>query len=131
MQQSTKFMISQEVLGKSDGKIYVIVDTNDTQLAVYEKGKDNPSFWVNKDTVYRKPSAKALDVQVGGGHYKDMPIQPIEFCYKNKLDCCQTKIIKYVCRHTFKGGVEDLDKAIHMLEVYKELAYGEDTEHTG
>ena len=29
-----------------------------------------------------------LDVQVGGDHYKTMPIQPIEFCQKNQLNFC-------------------------------------------
>ena len=31
-----------------------------------------------------KSSKKALDKQVGGDHYKDMPIQVVEFCQKNK-----------------------------------------------
>jgi hypothetical protein len=27
----------------------------------------------------------ALDVQVGGGHYKDLAIQPVEYIHKNNL----------------------------------------------
>jgi hypothetical protein len=60
---------------------------------------------------------KALNIQVGGGHYKDMAIQPIEFCMANKLDVCQSKIIKYVCRHESKNGREDLEKAKHMIDL--------------
>ena len=65
-----------------------------------------------------------LDVQVGGDHYKDMPIQPIEFCQKNQLNFCESAVIKYVCRHRTKNGVEDIDKAIHILNVLKEIEYG-------
>lgn len=66
----------------------------------------------------------ARDKQVGGSHYTDMAIQPIEFAMVNKLDACQTKIIKYVCRHEWKDGEKDLDKAAHMIELLREFKYG-------
>jgi len=65
---------------------------------------------------------KATDKQIGGSHY-DMAIQPIDFIVKNGLDFCEGNVIKYVCRHEFKNGVEDIDKAIHYLELLKELKY--------
>jgi hypothetical protein len=34
-------------------------------------------------------------------------------------------VIKYVCRHRQKNGIEDLNKAIHYLELAKELYYGD------
>lgn len=68
----------------------------------------------------------ALDTQVAGDHYKKMKIQPIEFSYHNKIPAIESHIIKYVCRHTFKNGKEDLNKAIHLLEILKELEYGND-----
>ena len=40
----------------------------------------------------------ALDVQVGGGHYKKMKIQPIEFIVKNNIPFIEGCIIKYICR---------------------------------
>lgn len=58
----------------------------------------------------------ALDEQIGGSHYKDMPIQPIVFCAINKLGPHETKIIKYVCRHDKKNGIEDLEKAKDMVQ---------------
>ena len=61
--------------------------------------------------------------QVGGSHYTKYPIQPLEFCYENKLDPYQTKVIKYTMRHADKGGAEDLDKAIDILRKYKERVY--------
>ena len=65
-----------------------------------------------------------LDVQVGGDHYKTMPIQPIEFCHKNGLGPCETLAIKYLCRYKNKNGAQDIDKAIHVLQLLKELEYG-------
>lgn len=56
------------------------------------------------------------DKQVGGQHYK-MPIQPIEFILKNSLGYIEGNIIKYVCRYKNKGGVEDLEKSKHYLEM--------------
>lgn len=67
--------------------------------------------------------AKALDRQVGGGHYKDLAIQPIEYIVKNKMNYCEANIVKYITRHHLKGGVEDIDKVIHYAELLKELEY--------
>ncbi len=55
--------------------------------------------------------------QVGGSHYKDMEIQPIDFITKNNLSYIQGNVIKYVCRYKDKNGVEDLEKAMHYLEI--------------
>jgi hypothetical protein len=63
----------------------------------------------------------ALDNQVGGDHYKDRAIQPAEFIYANKLDFFQGNVVKYVTRWRDKGGVADLEKAKHYLEMYIEL----------
>lgn len=70
-------------------------------------------------------SKSAFDKQEGGSHYKEFEIQPIEFCQKNKLGACETNVIKYVCRHKRKNGVEDINKAIHYLELLKEIEYPE------
>lgn len=74
----------------------------------------------------KKPKTKksALNIQVGGSHYKQWPIQPVEFISKNKIGYCEGNVIKYVCRHEHKNGVDDLDKAIHYLQLIKELKYG-------
>jgi len=59
----------------------------------------------------------ALDVQVGGNHYKDMAIQPIEYIMKNNLGYCEANIVKYVSRWRSKNGVEDLKKARHYIDI--------------
>jgi len=63
------------------------------------------------------------DKQVGGSHYKNFEIQPAEFVNKNKLLFAEGNAVKYICRHFTKGGVEDIDKAIHYLEMIKERDY--------
>lgn len=68
-----------------------------------------------------KPSP--LKTQVGGNHYKDLAIQPAEYCQKNKLGYLESNAIKYATRFRFKGGEQDIMKAIHCLELLLELEY--------
>lgn len=63
----------------------------------------------------------ALDIQVGGGHYKNMPIQPMEFSMANNLDACQHTVVKYVTRFREKGGIQDLEKAKHVIDMLIEF----------
>lgn len=63
----------------------------------------------------------ALDTQVGGAHYKSMAIQPMEYSMANGLDACQHTIVKYVSRFRQKGGVEDLRKARHVIDMLIEF----------
>ena len=66
---------------------------------------------------------KSLLTQIGGDHYKKMLIQPAEFINKNKLLFAEGNAIQYICRHSSKGGIQDIDKAIHYLEMVKERDY--------
>ena len=61
--------------------------------------------------------------QVGGNHYKNMAIEPSEFIFKNDLNWLEGNAIKYICRHNAKGGKQDIEKAIHYLELLKEWVY--------
>ena len=51
-----------------------------------------------------------LETQVGGSHYREMKIQPIEFITANNIGFMEGNIIKYITRHKFKNGVEDIKK---------------------
>lgn len=65
---------------------------------------------------------RAIDKQIGGNHYKEYKIQPIEFIVKNNLDFIQGNIIKYALRN--KAGedpTEKWNKIIHYCELAKEL----------
>jgi len=87
-----------------------------------------PHEWDNTNEVkITKP--KAIDKQVGGDHYKSMKIQPLEFIEANDLSFCLANAVKYICRHKKKNdgknGLEDIEKAIHYLELHKELHYAD------
>jgi hypothetical protein len=69
----------------------------------------------------------ALETQEGGQHYKQCKIQPIEFIHANGLPYIEGNIIKYIMRHKFKNGLEDLKKARHYLDILIELEYHEHT----
>jgi hypothetical protein len=60
---------------------------------------------------------KSYKKQVGGSHYKKYKIQPVEFIVKNNIGFCEGNIIKYVLRFKEKGGVQDLEKAKHYIEL--------------
>ena len=62
---------------------------------------------------YTDPLAK----QVGGSHYKDFKIQPVEFIVANNIGFLEGNAIKYICRHKAKAGRQDIEKAIHYLEM--------------
>lgn len=66
---------------------------------------------------------KSLKKQVGGSHYKNMNIQPMEYIVANNLLFPEGAVVKYVSRHKFKNGKEDIEKAIQNLEVILERDY--------
>ena len=68
---------------------------------------------------------KALDKQVGGEHYKKLPIQPIEYIMANNLGYCEANIVKYITRYKQKNGKEDIKKVIHYAEILLESLEGE------
>ena len=63
----------------------------------------------------------ALDHQEGGGHYKDMRIQPVEFIHANRLPFLEGNVIKYLSRWKVKNGIQDLLKARHYIDLLIEL----------
>jgi len=67
---------------------------------------------------------KAMDLQIGGDHYKNFKIQPLDFFYENNIPACEASIIKYVVRHKYKNKAEDLQKARHLIDYLLEKEYG-------
>lgn len=53
------------------------------------------------------------DKEVGGKHYSEMVIEPIELIDALNLDFSQGNIVKYISRYRHKKGLEDLEKALH------------------
>ena len=66
-------------------------------------------------------NGKALGVQVGGDHYKNKPIQPVEYIVKNNIGFCEGNVIKYVTRWKSKNGIDDLKKAKHYIDLLIQL----------
>ncbi len=52
-----------------------------------------------------------------------MKIQTAEFINENKLLFAEGNAIKYICRHQNKGKANDIQKAIHYLEMILERDY--------
>jgi hypothetical protein len=65
------------------------------------------------------------DLQIGGGHYKGLAIQPSEYIHRNGIGWLEGNAIKYLSRHSGKGKAEDVRKAIHYAMLLLEWEYGE------
>lgn len=77
---------------------------------------DSHAAW--KDVI------KATSTQIGGDHYRNNAIQPIDYIMGNGLDFCEGNVVKYVTRWKHKGGVEDLKKARQYLDFIIERENG-------
>lgn len=103
------------------GKIYSVAReyTNTYMLDGFD------GLWIkSRFEVVEGEQPSPLNTQVGGSHYKDMPIQPLDYIVKNGLGFCEGNVVKYVSRYKAKGGVEDLKKARHYLDVLIGLEEG-------
>lgn len=63
--------------------------------------------------------SNVLETQVGGDHYKKLAVQPVQLIVKLQLDYFKGNVVKYVTRHRFKNGIEDIKKAIHYCDLAK------------
>jgi hypothetical protein len=83
----------------------------------------SPADWDRVATVARQST---MDTQVGGSHYTDQGIQPLEVTYENfgyygVRASLYTKVNKYLTRN--KGNhLQDLEKAKHCIELQIEFA---------
>lgn len=83
--------------------------------------EEQPKEWIEAEKLWPQPTPKALDTQVGGGHYKDYAIQPTVYCQVNKLNWCESNVVKYVTRWRDKNGLVDLQKAKHYIDLLIEI----------
>jgi len=70
-------------------------------------------------------NSSALNIQVGGGHYKDMKIQPVEYIHANNLSFLEGNVVKYITRHKTKNKAQDIRKIIHYCTLILQLEYNE------
>ena len=97
--------------------------TQNTMSSTDEKNAETytgSQLWsMGYQAVSQPPSPKlqgANQKQEGGSHYKSKAIQPWDYIIANNLGYLEGNIIKYVSRWKNKGGVQDLNKAMHYLE---------------
>ena len=65
--------------------------------------------------------------QVGGSHYSDFPVQPIDLIGSYHLDFFEGSVIKYVARANERGDrLNDLLKARHYLNILIARAQGDE-----
>ncbi len=67
----------------------------------------------------------AKDTQVGGSHYSDRAIQPVDYAMANEFNYIQSLVLRYLTRYPYKGvPVDDLRKIKHLcdLEIERLLA---------
>lgn len=88
-----------------------------------DAGLRNKEHTSDRGMAVSGDTGNAWDKQVGGNHYKRYAIQPAQFALANGLDYAQSNAIKYIVRHKDKNGVQDLDKAIHYVELLKAHHY--------
>ena len=72
-------------------------------------------------TMEENEAFDALSKQVAGNHYKDLPIQPVQYIYANALGYFEGNVVKYISRWRKKNGIADLEKAKHYIELLIEL----------
>lgn len=86
------------------------------------------SPWGSFDKLNRPEPCRGLmkpktteATQVGGDHYLNLAIQPMRYSMMNRLDAAQHTAIKYITRFRDKGGIQDLEKAKHCIDLLIEF----------
>ena len=120
---------------ENDKTFALLTDLSHNTYKSYEKNPDdeNRLFYVgatrtkeNLHIVQPKDEYKAYpmedmmstyDKQIGGSHYQNFKIQPSKFVIENELLYPEGCVIKYILRHRLKGKRQDLEKAIHFIEM--------------
>lgn len=100
-----------------------------------EREEDNVFYTVLKDYINggvaitkldtKKYMQKqvALSYQVGGSHYKNKAIQPVEYIVANKLNFLEGCIVKRITRHREKLGALDIAKIRQECDLILQLEY--------
>jgi hypothetical protein len=73
--------------------------------------------------IQQGKSDSPLSSQVGGNHYSKLAIQPAEYTTRNGLGHMAGDAIAYITRYKDKNGKQDLEKAIHSIELLIALEY--------
>jgi hypothetical protein len=86
-------------------------------LIAYDPKDTLPPMILEDYMANATPDPSPLNKQVGGDHYKKLKIQPIEYILANGLPYIEGNIVKYISRWKDKGGVKDLEKIKHYVDI--------------
>lgn len=120
--KGARFIEAHDANGQSI-KIGDWVEVNDGQWEL--RMSRRPGEWAAEPAIFTAVEAPlkfdvkeiyANATQVGGNHYKGLPLEPWDLTTLNALNPHQHEICAYVQRYPEKGGVEDLKKARHWLD---------------
>lgn len=111
-------------------------DRKGTELSEKSKKEPKDKYSWNCETVcdvnfnkwaeeHKQDIDNNENIEGGGDHYQTA-IQPWDFIYANGLDFDSGNIVKYACRHTKKGGAEDVKKIISYAKHILKTQYGID-----
>lgn len=79
-----------------------------------------------KDTMVKDGPFLKSDPVTKPNHYTRFKIEPITFIMENGIGFAPGNVIKYVCRHDAKNGIEDLKKARRYLDMMINQAEGKE-----
>jgi len=105
---------------RGDGYVWRPSDEKPRVVLTEEK----PVVQAIPKTETRGEEVSASEKQVGGTHYKG-DLQPIDVIDAWGLDFYEGSALKYLARHRKKNGREDIQKAIHYLELLLERQYSD------
>lgn len=124
----------QRALGKANmsprmfGNTYTLCIDADGDWSTVEKEQcpgEGEGWYILPYMVKEVVSRKPKDFQVGGDHYKQGSIQPIDYIQANELKFEEGNIVKYITRHQHKNGAEDIKKIMQYCEFILKRDYNE------
>ena len=73
-------------------------------------------------TQEEEETFQLMEKQIGGDHYKKgkSNMQPWDIALAWKLNGWEMNILKYLLRHRYKNGLEDIEKLIHYAEFIRD-----------
>ena len=98
------------------------------ETTIYNKPKlDRTTIDILPKKALAPKQLSALDKQVGGNWYNGHPahIQHKAIAYEYRLTPCISPALEYLLRYRQKNGKQDLEKAIHLIEMAIEIEFGE------
>jgi hypothetical protein len=110
---SYAYKLKQKVIAEIDNRL-ATPEQDAAMDALIATNQENGGWQVTATTG-------ALNVQVGGDHYKKMKIQPIEYIHANNLPFIEGNIVKYITRWREKNGLKDLEKVKHYVDLLIDL----------